>query len=150
MKELRIASSDVLPDPIPTAGTLPSCFSLVEVGAVASTCKLTGLLETLLADEVSVGAAGAGGVVVVEVVEFSSASRDVFPAPIPTAGTFPSSLPSEVEVWEAASGLVAATPVAAPVPLAWSRWKEIGSGNALKWFAGVLALRTTSRFLSNG
>jgi hypothetical protein len=119
MKELRIASSDVLPDPIPTAGTLPSCVSLVEVGAVASTCKLTGLVETLVADEGSVGAAGAGGVV--EVVEFSSASRDVFPAPIPTTGTFPSSLPSEVEVWEAASGLVAAAPVAAPVPLAWSR-----------------------------
>jgi hypothetical protein len=119
MKELRIASSDVLPDPIPTAGTLPSCVSLVEVGAVASTCKLTGLVETLVTDEVSVGAAGSGGVV--EVVEFSSASRDVFPAPIPTTGTFPSSLPSEVEVWEAASGLVAAAPVAAPVPLAWSR-----------------------------
>jgi hypothetical protein len=147
MKELRIASSDVLPDPIPTAGTLPSCFSLVEVGAAASTCGLFGIVETMPVDEVSVDAAGAGGVV--EVVEFSSSSRDVFPAPIPTAGTFPSSLPSEVGVWEAGSELVAGTPVA-PVALAWSRWKEIGFDKALKRFAGVLALRTTSRFLSDG
>lgn len=35
MAELSIASSEVLPDPTPTAGTLPTCLDCVEAGAAS-------------------------------------------------------------------------------------------------------------------
>lgn len=81
-----------------------------------------------------------------EIVEFRSARSDVFPAPTPTAGTLPSSLPVEVEAGGVAPEVEIETPVA-PVALAWITWKEIGSDNAIKRFAGALALRTTPGFL---
>lgn len=84
-----------------------------------------------------------------EIVEFRSARSDVFPAPTPTAGTLPSSLPVEVEAGGVAPEVEIETPVA-PVALAWITWKEIGSDNAIKRFAGALALRTTPGFLCIG
>lgn len=75
--------------------------------------------------------------------ELSSARSDVFPAPTPTAGTFPSSLPFEVEAGGVGSDVGGETPVA-PVSLAWSRWNETGFENAMKRFEGVSALLTTS------
>lgn len=118
MAELSIASNEVLPDPTPTAGTLPTWFDLVEVGAAACTSEPIGLVTTTLDGEVVLGAAPAGEDVVR--LELRSARSDVFPPPTPTAGTLPSSLPFEVEAGGVASDVIGETPVA-PVCLARSR-----------------------------
>lgn len=120
--EVRVLSNEsreVLPKPTPTAGTFPSSFSaeLEASESTASTGEPAGLVEAVL---------DADALAVVEAVgaplasaELSRERRDVFPAPIPTAGTFPSSLPFEVNVAVVvAPGITGVMPVA-PVALAW-------------------------------
>jgi hypothetical protein len=160
MAELNIASSEVFPAPTPTAGTLPTCFEFVGAAAAAwadelltlvvrvvdkvvlSVEELTGaaatVLDVLAVAETSADEAGK--------VELKSAKSDVFPAPTPTAGTFPSSLAFVSAADGVASGGVGEAPVA-PVDLACSKWKDIGSESAMKRLEGALALRTTSKFL---
>jgi trimeric autotransporter adhesin len=150
-KELSMASKEVLPaPPTPTAGTLPTCPDLVAVGASAAawTWSLTGSVVTAMsAEEVELDTASDA-----DAVESAlrSSRSEVFPVPTPTAGTFPSSLPSEAAAASVASGCVGVTETAtAPVCLARTRWKEMGFelGMALKRFMGAPALRTTSWFL---
>lgn len=79
-------------------------------------------------------------------VELRSGRSDVFPAPTPTAGTFPSSLPFDAEAGAVGSEDVGVTPVG-PVVLARIRWMEMGSDNAIYRPAAALALCTISGLL---
>lgn len=115
---LSNSSREVFPKPTPTAGTFPSSFSAEAEAreSIAPAGELVGLAEAGL--DVNGLAAVEAAVVPAASAELKSERRDLFPAPIPTAGTFPSSLPFEVDAAEVvAAGAVGGTPVA-PVALA--------------------------------
>jgi hypothetical protein len=174
--ELRSPSRDVLPDPIPTAGTFPTCFEFVGTAAEAWAREVPlfvrsvfdGEVELLVPDVAEDAAAAAWAVEVASLgetllddggkladcdvvgpadrIELSKGRRDVFPAPIPTAGTFPSSLPFEVVVAVGACEIVVEL-LGSPVALGRKRWYEIDSERAIKRFGASFVLRTTSKFL---